>query len=50
MSLTQCAQYMRERDALIRRAVLLGISRAEIARILGLTRSYVTSIASKGRV
>jgi DNA-binding CsgD family transcriptional regulator len=48
MSLVQCAQYIRERDMLIKRAALLGIPRAEIARILGMSRTYVSEIAKRG--
>ena len=47
MSLVQCALYRRERDNLIRRAATLGISKAEIARILGMNRGHISEIASR---
>jgi predicted transcriptional regulator len=44
--LVQCARYLRERDAIIRRAAKLGISKTEIAQILGMSRSHVSMIAN----
>lgn len=48
MSLVLCAQYLRERDNLIRRAAASGVSQAEIARILGLHRSTIYEAIKKG--
>ena len=47
MSLVQCAQYIRSRDMLIRHASAVGISQAEIGRILGLSRQHVSVIANR---
>ena len=47
MSLLHCAHYMRERDNLIRHAASLGITKTEIARILGMNRGHVSEIANR---
>lgn len=47
MSLVNCAKYLRERDNLIRRAAAAGITKTEIARILGMSRSHVSEIANR---
>lgn len=47
LSLVQCAWYLRERDNLIRSAADAGVSKAEIARILGLHRQTVSDITNR---
>ena len=47
LSLVQCAWYLRERDNLIRGAVTADVSKAEIARILGMSRQQVSEIANR---
>lgn len=47
MSLMNCAKYIHERDALIRHAAALRITHKEIARILGMNRSYITEIVNR---
>ena len=47
MSLIMCADYVRERDMIIRRADAAGIPKAEIARIIGLSRQTVQGITTR---
>ena len=47
MSLIMCADYIRERDPIIRRCNAAGIPKAEIARIIGLSRQTVQGITTR---
>jgi hypothetical protein len=46
MSLAHCAQQIQGRDGLIREAAAAGISKAEIGRIMGLSRQHVSVIVN----
>lgn len=47
LELLQCARYLRDRDDIIRQAAGLGISKTEIARILGMSRQTVSEIVNR---
>ena len=45
-ALISCARAVEQRDALMKRAAELGIPKAEIARIMGMSRQRVTDITN----